>query len=660
MKRLVLLLALFALTVSGTYSQDEDFTYPINFGLYGGASFNMHSPDFYLYDYYDYWIVDDDDHLFDSESFYDNSETSVMPFGGFIFNYQINKTFVFSGRIGYNSMSGTLEPSILLTSDNFGFYEELDANLQYLEVSPYVQFHNLLPVKPLYFLAGIDINVPLTAEYTITATDLLSDPPDPWGEINGDIPDANIMLGIALGAGYVFELGSNVYLTPEASVHLPFTQVSADEEWQDWSIPQVRLGVSLTYGFGTEDEEIVEEPGAAPLEVGFNQLNAYDKQGNRSDANRIHVEEVQYNELFPLVPYVFFAEDSDIPSEESQELAAENPAGEFTMNDLKPDAVMINSRTLDIIGLRMNDNTRANLTITGTHDSKAESGDRELARQRAEFAKNYLVVNYGINANRITAKGEGLPAKPSTSRVPEGVAENRRIELSSNDPNLLMPILLEKETQRLAEPEIIEFVPYAESADSIEYWELEISQTDNVIRRFEGSGSPEAQKWVILPNELEAGEIPVDYAFTAETVKGKREMETGTIPVNYISMMKKQTEERPDKIISKYSLIVFDFDSPVVSEKDKRILDEQVLPAIKFNSTVQIYGYTDMIGNESYNQKLSLQRAENVKKYLESKVKNVKFEVYGVGENVELYNNDLPIGRQLSRTVQVYVITPKQ
>jgi outer membrane protein OmpA-like peptidoglycan-associated protein len=54
-----------------------------------------------------------------------------------------------------------------------------------------------------------------------------------------------------------------------------------------------------------------------------------------------------------------------------------------------------------------------------------------------------------------------------------------------------------------------------------------------------------------------------------------------------------------------------------------------------------------------------LQRATNVKKFLESKLPDVKYEVYGVGEEVEIYNNDSPVGRQLSRTVQIYVITPK-
>ena len=92
----------------------------------------------------------------------------------------------------------------------------------------------------------------------------------------------------------------------------------------------------------------------------------------------------------------------------------------------------------------------------------------------------------------------------------------------------------------------------------------------------------------------------------------------------------------------------------------KEIVDNNILPAIAYNSTVQIYGYSDRIGEENYNKKLALQRARNVEKYIRSKAKDAKFEVYGIGESIQPYDNDLTIGRQLSRTVQIYVITPKE
>ncbi len=90
------------------------------------------------------------------------------------------------------------------------------------------------------------------------------------------------------------------------------------------------------------------------------------------------------------------------------------------------------------------------------------------------------------------------------------------------------------------------------------------------------------------------------------------------------------------------------------------MIEKNILPEIKYNSTVQIYGYTDRIGNDDYNKKLAERRANTVREVLQAKAKSARYEVYGAGENNVIFDNDSPIGRQLSRTVQIYVITPKE
>jgi outer membrane protein OmpA-like peptidoglycan-associated protein len=66
-----------------------------------------------------------------------------------------------------------------------------------------------------------------------------------------------------------------------------------------------------------------------------------------------------------------------------------------------------------------------------------------------------------------------------------------------------------------------------------------------------------------------------------------------------------------------------------------------------------------MLGDADYNKKLALQRATNVRDFMQAKVKDAKYDVFGVGESVQIFDNKTTTGRQLSRTVQVYVITPK-
>ena len=114
-----------------------------------------------------------------------------------------------------------------------------------------------------------------------------------------------------------------------------------------------------------------------------------------------------------------------------------------------------------------------------------------------------------------------------------------------------------------------------------------------------------------------------------------------------------------EDICCKQERILFDFDSDKISESDLSIINRDIVPEIKFNSTVKIYGYTDRIGEPKYNRELAQRRATAVMNYLQSKVKSAKYEVYGVGENEVIFDNKLPVGRQLSRTVQIYVITPR-
>ena len=60
---------------------------------------------------------------------------------------------------------------------------------------------------------------------------------------------------------------------------------------------------------------------------------------------------------------------------------------------------------LDAVALRLRENPRATVVITGYPDDGTTSARREsLARQRAENAKAYLVDRHSIEASRITTE----------------------------------------------------------------------------------------------------------------------------------------------------------------------------------------------------------------------------------------------------------------
>ncbi len=615
-----LILCIFIIADAG--HAEEKKAPPTNIGIYGALNYNMHNPSFTLGNYN-----------------YEKSGNSLGFAFGAIGNFPINETYVISGRLGYNDVGGEFD-GLLPGGDNS---PTLKAALSYLEISPVVQFHNLVPLEKLYFLAGLEFGFPIIRQFDTSG-------------VRKDIPDAAPRFAIIAGAGYTFDLSENIFLSPELSFRFPFTEVSTNDAFNSWKVPQIRLGVNLTFGFTKKEEPPRMH---SELHVGETEVRYYDREGNHYPLKRIKVEDLQYKELFPLIPYVFFDEDQAVPPEKYQDISESGEAGEGVVKNLEPDAISINKETLDIIGNRMKDNPDATITINGTRDSKTEAKNSELSLRRAEFAKRYLMENFGIDANRIKVTAGGLPSKPSSSRVPDGVAENRRIEFSSDDPAILQPIIIKEKTQSISEPNLIEFVPDVSSTDSITAWTFEISQAGKELRKYKGTGKIKPIQWVIFPDELRDSEIPLEYYLQVKSESGLEREETGTIPIEYYSIVRKKEEKLPDKTISKFSLILFDFDKADISDSDMRVIETDVVPEIKYNSTVKIYGYTDRIGDEDYNQKLAERRAEAVKDVLQNNVKDAKFEVYGVGYNKGLFDNNSPIGRQLSRTVQIFVETPR-
>ncbi len=597
---------------------------PTNIGFYGGAGLNFHSASFYP------GIT---------------TQPGTGLFGGIIGNFPLTSKFVISGRIGYFNLDGIIknnEPSIS---------ETLDANLGYVEVAPILNYY-FLEDKPLYLLGGIELGVPIVANYDYSSS------VDP-NIINFDIENKATRLALALGAGYNFNITKNIFLTPEISYRFPLSKVSSSDLYDAWNVSQLRLGVNLTFSLNPYEEQITPRE-EYKLELGSPELSYYDDKMMPKPLNKINVEEVQYSELFPLLPYVFFPEKKAVPDPSIQTLAAQNEAGEFTIDDLNPDAFKINTYTLDIIGKRLQENPNATITITGTLDSKELKKEKNLSKERADFCKNYLVANYNIAANRINVVASGMPSNPSNKNDVDGDAENRRAEITSDNFDLMKPIVIFGDKERVTNPSMVNFKSEVITNDTLDSWKLVYRQSGDEVEVFSGIQDPGLITWQIKPNQLKSTSIPVDWEYTVKTKSGITKKLNGSIPSDYFSFSRKKSENLPDKTISKFSLVLFDFDSPKISEKDKQIIDKNILPVIAANSTVQIYGYTDKIGDFDYNKNLATRRADAVKNYLATKVKNVKFESYGVGEGVQIFNNDQTLGRQLSRTVQIYVVTPKK
>ncbi len=667
MKKFLILFLALAFSTQVFAQDEENIKIRPAIGLYGGLNFNMHSPDvpFFYYTQSATGI-----NAFNSS--YNESANSFGFNVGLIGLIPINDYVVIAPRVGYNTMNGLLKKdfSFPVNGVEVQTKNELTTKLAYLEITPAVQFHNLLPIKPLYFMLGFEVGLPMVSSWSNANDHNLQK------QMTTTMPDTSIAadiktrMALALGVGYTFELSDYVKLSAEVSYRLPFSDVTSFSEklifpqGGAWKVNQLRAGINLTFDIGGRTEPTPVPPPAvdgATLDMQMGSINAVTRDGQRTAMRSIRVEDQQYTELFPFVSYVFFDENSTNVAGGYEQLTRGNEAGgTFTISTLPADAIKINSNTLNIVGTRMQEYPNATVTITGTLDNKKER-NKSLSGNRAAVAKDYLVNQYNISENRIKTVSAGLPNRPSSQINPDGIAENRRLEITSDDPRVTEPILITGDNIRIATPDVIEFSPVISASNAtISSFKLDLFQSGKNIRTIRGDYEPTTIQWAIAPNDLANRDMPVEYSLVVRSEEANIEKEVkGSIPVEYLSITKKKQEELADKIVSRYSLTLFDFDKAEVSSEDMAIIEKYIVPAIKYNSTVDVYGYTDRIGDENYNMKLSQRRADAVKKILSSKVPDAKFISHGVGESVSIFDNDTPVGRHLSRTVQIYITTPR-
>ncbi len=464
-----------------------------------------------------------------------------------------------------------------------------------------------------------------------------------------DVPQQAVRLAIGGGLGWAIPLGQSTTLAPELGVRVPLTDVSSAAQWKPWKITHARLALGLHFGLVSRTREPEPEPKAPALAVS-------------PEVSRLQLEEVRLTEYVPLLPYVFFAEQASTPIAEYSSVASK---GEFALERLPIEALQVNRSVLDIVGKRLAEYPTARLTLTGTTDGRREGGNLQLARQRAEWVRQYLVTTWGIAPERLVVQAQRYPSKPSASRSTvaedrrDGDAENRRVELSATLPDVLAPVPLTADNQRIARPEVLSWAVRVDAEVPIVSWELSLSQAGEVVEVLRGQGQPEASlRWRVAAAKLRAGELPLEYVVRITDARGRTAQAVGSIPVDYISSFRKQSEKLPDRTVTRFSLVLFDFDSDALTPENQRVLEQLVLPFVQANSTVRITGYTDRIGEREYNNDLSLRRARRVRDFLAARVPAARYEVAGYGESVLLFDNESPIGRQLCRTVQITIETP--
>jgi outer membrane protein OmpA-like peptidoglycan-associated protein len=507
-----------------------------------------------------------------------------------------------------------------------------------------------------------------------------------------------------LGLGYKVPIGPNSFLVPEVRYYQALNKISSES----WYASNLKLGVAVKFPVyesqemkriqeyryerdtltnyvvglkspsiklisdsrksifnmldpSTEVEVITvtenylqELPKDALLNVALNTYGL-STTGAVVENPTIIIEEIESEELFPVLPYVFFPENSSDLNSSRLNLLTKSQQPEFSMDELPWATLEIYSQMLNIVGKRLQENPSAKITLTGTNsNSNSERGNTELSRQRANNVAKYLETVWDINPNRMTIQARNLPEFPGNVDRPEGVEENRRVEISSNNSAILSPVSM-KDIIRKANPPTLMADPIVQSDAGVAEWSINIMQDNVLLREFKGAGDPERVRWDIEIEPIPTLERPVQINLDVKDNLGQIGSVTDSRDIKQLTIRKKRFEMKDDKRVEKYSLILFDYDKADIKGVNKSIVDE-IKKKIEPNSKVTILGYADRTGEFEYNRELAGRRTAEVQKILKVKPENLA--IRNIGSDILLFDNNSPFGRSYCRTVQIIVETP--
>lgn len=351
--------------------------------------------------------------------------------------------------------------------------------------------------------------------------------------------------------------------------------------------------------------------------------------------------------LHPLLTYVFFNKgDSAIPTRYTHR--ASRAQTDFSEQELEGESTLsIYYALLDIVGARLRHHPEAPLRIVASGpDGRTEAESIELARKRGAVIRSYLADVWKIDTSRLTLETRRTPIALSSEETEDGAAENRRVELLSSDLSITAPIVF-VDTLYTIEWEQLEANVVIESPVELSSWSL--SAGENTIARGEEVTSVHQQ--LDIPGRevvtSESGTVPVVVRY--ETDAG----EEGTASL-YVPTSVSSVDSGRSLGTGSYSLILFDFRSSDLRAEHVRTLD-LINDGTDPRATARVEGFTDRLGPDDLNRKLSSERARSVAKGLRMRVD----EIIGRGESIDLYDNDLPEGRFYSRSVTIVTQLPE-
>ncbi len=469
----------------------------------------------------------------------------------------------------------------------------------------------------------------------------------------------------------------------------------------DWIYKNKQDTQPISYKLFVQDKENkkAEKEGRIPLNHDNKELLSdfehygLDDNGNKISQSNINIERKILTEVHPLLNYIFFDENSDKIAQRYRKIR-NYETNTFEINNYKNDDILgIYRNILNIIGQRLQKNPNAELFLKGyVSDNPSEANNLLLANNRANTIKEYLRNIWGIADNRIIIEANqnasGLPPKPSNpgdeNHFQETDDENQRVELFTKpEYSFLLDPVTTSDTISSISPTKFVFKPQIQSSGQQYKWNLDIGLNGKLLQQFAVNNRERDSVLIDLKSkksELMKNDGVLSYFYFLKDEYGLQCYKEGEINLDL---------SEADSSVNKYSLILFDFRSYELGERNNQMVD-LIRSSFSNNSSLLITGFTDILGDSIANLALSKNRALSAakaifndnslqadskypinnsashividKKYyqtlaIKKNVSNVNVTVQGLGESAPLlYDNSTPEGRFYSRTVTISVV----
>ena len=576
----------------------------------------------------------------------------VKPFGSVFMEYRPAGVFGAMLNVGYDGRGAKFD-GVIAPCD---CPATLKTNTSYVTVEPSLRLS--LPSSNFFFFAGPRIAFNMEKDFNYTQLKQ----PDTDGELSAM---RKTVISGQVGMGYDFPISSatssnKVSLSPFVSFHPYFGQDPRDIE--SLSISTVRAGIALKFGKAKKAPATESPIVAVPVRDVI-----FSVRGPKSvPANR------EVSETLPLRNSVFFDEGSAavpnryiiLTKDQATGFKEESLQKEQTESMTGRSARQLNvyHNILNILGDRMRANPGAQISLSGASAKGPKEG-----KAFAEAIKLYIVDAFGIEGSRISTQGRTKPLIPSeqpgaTKELVLLRAGDRRVDISSTSPQLLMevggglmkPVQINATQTDPLDSHVVFNVDGAQ--DLLKSYTIDITDEKGTVQHC----GPFTNDQESLPGNTILGErAEGDYKLTMNGIT------KSGLPVTKESTIHLVRQNGTTQKGFRYS-ILFDFDKSKSIASYNKFLTDIVAPLVSDSSTVIIHGHTDIIGEDAYNQKLSVKRATETQKVIESAISksgktNVKFETYGFGEEVNHspFENNLPEERFYNRTVIIDIIPVK-